>query len=453
MMMKKRTARDFKFIRLLGEGSFSSVYLAVGADVPPVVALTAKPAQDGDNSININHDDDQHRLDGRVTAKCTLLDDKSKVIKHESNDTTNATSITTTTKSTTPKRVRKYAIKVCQKSHIKRQGKQIAIMREKEILNILNQSPCKHFIRLYCTFQDVERLFFVMSYAENGELLTYMLEHPLSLDTVRKFTLQLVSALEHLHKLHIVHRDLKPENILLSELLDLLISDFGSAQIYNRTPITPITTPTPAEPRSSNSTTPLTTTTTDATPPSSAVAPTSTNATNQNTRSANATTSDRRNSFVGTAQYVSPEMLKNREASNKSDLWALGVIIYQMITNVMPFDAPNEYLIYKKIQSLDYSYPDNFDESARDLVDSFIKLDPKERLGANDDLQTGGYQSIRKHRFLSNIDSEHIMTAPVVIDQDRSWDDIIRDDPDLRNIDKITPGLDESQILRLLTDG
>ena len=59
----------------------------------------------------------------------------------------------------------------------------------------------------------------------------------------------------------------------------------------------------------------------------------------------------RRNSFVGTAQYVSPEILTNSGSSKASDLWALGCIIYQMVTGIPPFQAQNEYLIFQKVTS------------------------------------------------------------------------------------------------------
>lgn len=357
--MKKRTARDYKFIKLLGEGSFSSVYLAVEADV------TRARLESLDSSQN----------ESGIEVESDSSDVKPSISR---------------------KRIQKYAIKVCQKSYIKRQGKQAAIMREKEIMNILNQHPNQHFIKLYCTFQDIDRLYFVMTYAENGELLAYMHENPLSLHSVRKYTVQLVTSLEHIHKLGIIHRDLKPENILLNERRDILITDFGSAQIFTEND---------AALRS---------------PP------------------------DRRNSFVGTAQYVSPEMLTSRQATNKSDLWALGVIIFQMITNVMPFNGPNEYLIYQKIQNLDYEYPDDFDISARDLVSSLIKLEPNERLGASDDLQNHGYLTIRQHSFLNVVDE-----CPIKV----CIEELPLEDPDLSNVDEINPGLDEIQLLRLLTVG
>lgn len=379
MMMKKKTARDYKFIRLLGEGSFSSVYLAVDADLTSasIKALDGLQNESGVELESDPNDSDQSITPRSLTSTATIISARSKTVK----------------------KISKYAIKVCQKSYIKRQNKQSAIMREKEIMNILNQHPNKHFIRLYFTFQDIDRLYFVMTYAQNGELLTYMQENPLSLNSVRKYTLQLVSALEHLHRLGIVHRDLKPENILLNEIMDILITDFGSAQIYvedNKDP---------------------------------------------------KTSSDRRNSFVGTAQYVSPEMLKSRQATNKSDLWALGVIIFQMITNVMPFNASNEYLIYQKIQRLEYEYPEDFDQNARDLVSSLIKLEPIERLGSSDDLQNDGYISIRRHGFLC-LDDDLANSEGSIISACETVND-----PDLINVDKINPGLDEAQLLRLLTIG
>lgn len=382
-MMKKRTPHDYKFLKLLGEGSFSSVYLAVDADVTRAKIERSLLSQ-------IESGREVESGSGEIASTNRTSPENGR-----SSPSGKANNI----------RIRKYAIKVCQKTYIKRQGKQMAIMREKEIMNVLNQHPNEHFIRLYCTFQDLDRLYFVMTYAENGELLTYMQEHPLSLINVQKYTLQLLTALEHIHKLNIVHRDLKPENILLNEQMNILLTDFGSAQIYSEND-------------------------------------------NDTTKGTSGSTVDRRNSFVGTAQYVSPEMLKSRQASNKSDLWALGAIIYQMLTNTMLFNAPNEYLIYQKIQNLDYEYPDDFNQEARDLIDSLVKLEPLERRGALDDVKSTGYVSIRHHSFLS-IDEDCLMTN----DTGYTEEEARMSDPDLMSVDKISPGLDETQLLRLLTTG
>lgn len=80
----------------------------------------------------------------------------------------------------------------------------------------------------------------------------------------------------------------------------------------------------------------------------------------------------RRNSFVGTAQYVSPELLTDKSASHSSDLWALGCIVYQMVAGLPPFWARSEYLIFQKILKLEYEFPDGFSPSARNLVEKLL---------------------------------------------------------------------------------
>jgi Serine/threonine protein kinase len=65
-----------------------------------------------------------------------------------------------------------------------------------------------------------------------------------------------------------------------------------------------------------------------------------------------------RSTFVGTAQYVSPEMLEDSECGAPADLWALGCMIYQMETGNYPFFEVNEFLTFQKIKSVDLKYPD-----------------------------------------------------------------------------------------------
>lgn len=80
----------------------------------------------------------------------------------------------------------------------------------------------------------------------------------------------------------------------------------------------------------------------------------------------------RRNSFVGTAQYVSPELLSDKAASFASDIWALGCIIYQMVSGLPPFRARSEYKIFQKIMALEYEFPEGFDADAQDLVQKLL---------------------------------------------------------------------------------
>lgn len=92
---------------------------------------------------------------------------------------------------------------------------------------------------------------------------------------------------------------------------------------------------------------------------------------------------------MGTAQYVAPELLEAKETSkrfclvssrwvllfisqNSSDFWALGCILYQMIAGRFTFHGLSEYLTWQKIKRLEYSFPEGFDEQAKDLVQRLL---------------------------------------------------------------------------------
>lgn len=110
------------------------------------------------------------------------------------------------------------------------------------------------------------------------------------MECTKYYTAELILALEFLHSKGIIHRDLKPENILLDDNWHLRITDFGSAKILS-----------------------------------------------QEDKVQDSVNTNRRRSFVGTAQFVSPEVLSNNPTTYASDLWALGCIIYQMVAGEMPF--------------------------------------------------------------------------------------------------------------------
>uniref|UniRef100_A0A667YTB5 3-phosphoinositide-dependent protein kinase 1 n=1 Tax=Myripristis murdjan TaxID=586833 RepID=A0A667YTB5_9TELE len=119
----------------------------------------------------------------------------------------------------------------------------------------------------------------------------------------------------------------------------------------------------------------------------------------------------RANSFVGTAQYVSPELLTEKSACKSSDLWALGCIIYQLVAGLPPFRAGNEYLIFQKIIKLEYEFPEKFFPKAKDLVEQLLSLDPSKRIGCE---EMGGYDPLRQHPFFETISWSdlHLQTPP-----------------------------------------
>jgi len=108
----------------------------------------------------------------------------------------------------------------------------------------------------------------------------------------------------------------------------------------------------------------------------------------------------RAGSFVGTAQYVSPELLNDKMACKESDIWAVGCIIYQLLSGDFPFRGGNEYQTFKKISALDYEIPAGFPASGKNLVESLLLLEPSERLGSE---KLGGIAGLKQHQFFSGL--------------------------------------------------
>ena len=93
---------------------------------------------------------------------------------------------------------------------------------------------------------------------------------------------------------------------------------------------------------------------------------------------------DRRDTFVGTPLYVSPEMLEDTKSTPASDLWALGCIIYRMHVGNVPFADETEARIFEKILNRELVFPDiaNLDEKTKDIIDRLLQVNPIKRLGA-----------------------------------------------------------------------
>lgn len=255
--------------------------------------------------------------------------------------------------------LKEYAVKILDKKHIIKEKKIKYVNIEKDTLNRLIEHP--GIVRLYYTFQDSASLYYVLDIASGGELLGVLKKiGSFDEECTRFYGAQILDAIEHMHNRGVIHRDLKPENVLLDDQMHIKITDFGTAKLL----------PDPRKPKGA---------------PQIDIAGVGTEDDEESTRA---------RSFVGTAEYVSPELLTEKNACKASDLWAFGCIIYQLLTGRPPFKAANEYLTFQKIVGLDYEFPPGFPPAARDLVERLLVLDPQRRLSI---------EHIKNHEFFDGI--------------------------------------------------
>jgi len=142
------------------------------------------------------------------------------------------------------------------------------------------------------------QLFIVMAYYAGASLREKIEEGPLTVAQAVDYAAQLASGLERAHDEGIIHRDIKPENVMLTERDHVRIVDFGLAKMQD----------------------------------------------------VNMT---RTGTSMGTLAYVSPEQARGEPVDHRTDLWALGIILYEMLAGVRPFDGPYEAAILYAVTNSD----------------------------------------------------------------------------------------------------
>nr|KAJ3417848.1 Serine/threonine-protein kinase par-1 [Polyrhizophydium stewartii] len=185
-----------------------------------------------------------------------------------------------------------------------------------------------HIIKIFQVLETEEECFIVMEYAKGGELIDYIAARDhLTEKEARKFFRQILSALDHCHMANVVHRDLKLENLLLNHERNVLVSDFGLGRTFDP----------------------------DA--------------------------NEYMKTFCGTPNYAAVELISGIPyVGVKSDIWAMGVVLYIMMTGRPPFVGETISLLYRQIKAVDYKVPSYFSEDLVDLLRKILVRDPAARI-------------------------------------------------------------------------
>ncbi|KAM0119263.1 serine/threonine protein kinase, AGC [Aspergillus fumigatus] len=226
---------------------------------------------------------------------------------------------------------RLYAMKVLSKKEMIKRNKIKRALAEQEILATSNHP---FIVTLYHSFQSEDYLYLCMEYCSGGEFFRALQTRPgkcISEDAARFYAAEVTAALEYLHLMGFIYRDLKPENILLHQSGHIMLSDFDLSKQSG-----PGGAPTMIPARSGNSATSLPTI---------------------DTKSCIA--DFRTNSFVGTEEYIAPEVIKGCGHTSAVDWWTLGILIYEMLYGTTPFKGKNRNATFGNILRDEVQFPEH----------------------------------------------------------------------------------------------
>ncbi|MBE3570315.1 MAG: Stk1 family PASTA domain-containing Ser/Thr kinase [Bacillales bacterium] len=229
-----------------------------------------------------------------------------------------------------------------------------------------------NIVNIYDVGEEDNIFYIVMEYVDGMTLKQYIMQHsPIPVEKVLDIMSQLTSAIAHAHRNSIIHRDIKPQNILIDHNGHVKITDFGIAMALSATSIT------------------------------------------------------QTNSFLGSVHYISPEQARGGVATKKSDIYSLGIVMYELLTGNLPFSGETAISIaLKHLQSdtppLRKKFPD-IPQSVENIVlkatckDPFYRYNSVEEM--EEDIRTALEPSrLNEPKFTILVDEEETKAIPAIKD-------------------------------------
>ncbi|TIB00251.1 hypothetical protein E3P94_01827 [Wallemia ichthyophaga] len=334
-----------------------------------------------------------------------------------------------------------YAIKILRKADMIAKNQVTNVRAERTILMSTAESP--FVAKLFFTFQTKEHLFLVMEYLNGGDCASLIKQlGGLSEDWAKRYVAEAVVCLEHLHEQGIVHRDMKPDNLLIDQKGHLRLTDFGLSKIgllgrqargttdqsrqksqqshdLDVQGISYLANPNEntSMPASNSFIQSYFSNTWGRSRRNSAVSDSDSSGNKAVGRGTPPVHSDdspifksNPQAFAGTPDYLAPETILGFGGDDMAvDWWAIGVILYEFLYGIPPFNDATPSKVFENILSRRISWheddPDyQVSPDARDLMERLLCSDPQKRLGAN------GAWEVKSHPFFADIDWEKLMT-------------------------------------------
>ncbi|KAJ0123371.1 BR serine/threonine-protein kinase [Diaporthe amygdali] len=199
----------------------------------------------------------------------------------------------------------------------------VTVEREIAIMKLIEHP---NIIKILDVWENRNEVYLILEYCESKDMFSWinrygqLSEH----DAVYVFR-QMMCAMEYCHSFNICHRDLKPENILLSQAGEVKIIDFGMAALH------------------------------------------------QNDK--------KLRTSCGSPHYAAPELLKAKNyRGDKTDIWSMGVILFAMLAQRLPFDDPHLPTMLSLSKRALYTMPENFSPDAKDMIRRILVTEPDKRI-------------------------------------------------------------------------
>lgn len=297
-----------------------------------------------------------------------------------------------------------FALKMLDKKEMLDRNK---IHRVKVEETILHDVDHPFLPTLYTAFQNEKSLHFLMDICSGGELYDLVAKQPgrrLCEVHVRFYAAEVLLAMQYLHLRGYVYRDLKPENVLLTASGHIVLTDFDLS--YSA-----ITRPSVLKPSAHEL-------------GNGSMAGCGVPSGRAKARSGSlgdnvlfvAEPEALANSFVGTEEYLSPEVINATGHNGSVDWWSFGIFIYELLCGTTPFKGRERDQTFQNVLTKELTFPEDIglSKNAKELIAGLLRKDPAKRFGT-----IGGAEEIKKHAFFADLAWPLIrcMQPPYVPDQ------------------------------------